>query len=64
MIVKLPDPALSGETVRVQGVVPVLRGTPARVTRGGPVLCERNNEISGGLVGPARLRDLRKRAIV
>jgi len=42
----------------------VLRATPARVTRGGPVLGEHNNEISGGLVGPVRLRDLRQHAIV
>src|SRR5262249_28521855 len=64
MIVELPDPALHGGTIRMQGVVPVLSGTPARVTRGGPLLGEHNDEIWGAFASPDRLAELRQRVII
>ena len=64
MIVELPDAALNGETVPMQGVVPRLSGTPAQVTRGGPLLGEHNDEIWGGLVGAEAVADLRQRGII
>jgi crotonobetainyl-CoA:carnitine CoA-transferase CaiB-like acyl-CoA transferase len=64
MIVEVPDPALHGETVRMQGVVPVLSETPARVTRGGPLLGEHNDEIWGAIAGRERLAELRQRSII
>jgi crotonobetainyl-CoA:carnitine CoA-transferase CaiB-like acyl-CoA transferase len=64
MVVEVPDPALHGETIRMQGVVPTLSETPARVTRGGPLLGEHNDEIWGGLIGAARLNALRDAGVV
>jgi crotonobetainyl-CoA:carnitine CoA-transferase CaiB-like acyl-CoA transferase len=64
MIIELPDPALKDETVPMQGVVPRLSDTPARVTRGGPLLGEHNDEIWGELVGAAGVVDLRARGLI
>jgi crotonobetainyl-CoA:carnitine CoA-transferase CaiB-like acyl-CoA transferase len=64
MVVEVPDPALNGETIRMQGVVPVLSETPARVTRGGPLLGEHNDEVWGSLVGASRLNVLRQARVV
>jgi succinyl-CoA---D-citramalate CoA-transferase len=64
MIVEVADPALEGETVRMQGVVPVLSETPARVARGGPLLGEHNDEVWGALVGEERLGVLRQNGVV
>jgi crotonobetainyl-CoA:carnitine CoA-transferase CaiB-like acyl-CoA transferase len=64
MIVEVPDPALEGETVRMQNVVPLLSETPARVTRGGPLLGEHNAEVWGALVGAQRLEELRARGVI
>jgi len=64
MIVEVPDPTLEGETVRMQGVVPTLSETPARVTRGGPLLGEHNAEVWGALVGAERLEALRQNGVV
>ena len=56
--------AHDGEDVPMQGVVPKLSETPARVTRGGPKLGEHNDEVWGGLVGGERLAELRQEGIV
>jgi len=64
MIVEVPDAALNGETIRMQGVVPVLSSTPGRVTRGGPLLGEHNAEVWGALVGAERLEALRQSGVV
>jgi len=64
MIVELPEPGLEGESVPMQGAVPKLSETPARVTRGGPRLGEHNDEVWGGLVGAERLAELRREGLV
>ena len=64
MVISVPEPALDGEEVRMQGVVPKLSDTPARITRGAPLLGEHNDEIWGALVGPERLAGLRRRGVV
>jgi crotonobetainyl-CoA:carnitine CoA-transferase CaiB-like acyl-CoA transferase len=64
MIVEVVDPALPEEPIRMQAVVPTLSGTPSRVTRGGPLLGEHNDEIWGGLAGAERLPDLRQRSVI
>ncbi len=51
MIISVPEPALGGECVDMPGVVPKLSATPGRVSRGGPLLGEHNDEILGALVG-------------
>jgi crotonobetainyl-CoA:carnitine CoA-transferase CaiB-like acyl-CoA transferase len=64
MVIAVPEPALDGEEVRMQGVVPKLSDTPARVTRGAPLLGEHNDEIWGALVGTEHLAELRRRGVV
>ncbi len=64
MIISVPDPALDGETVRMQGVVPRLSGTPAHITRGGPLLGEHNAQIWGAIVAPSDLAALRTRGVI
>ncbi len=64
MIVEVEDPAIGGETVRTQGVVPKLSETPGVVRRGGPLLGEHNDLVWGGLVGKERLAELRARDVV
>jgi crotonobetainyl-CoA:carnitine CoA-transferase CaiB-like acyl-CoA transferase len=64
MVISVPEPALGGEEIRMQGVVPKLGDTPGQITRGGPLLGEHNDEVWGGLVGPERLEELRARAVV
>jgi crotonobetainyl-CoA:carnitine CoA-transferase CaiB-like acyl-CoA transferase len=64
MIIEVPEPGLDGETVRMQGVVPKLSDTPGRVSRGGPLLGEHNDEVWTPLVGAERLADLRACGVV
>jgi crotonobetainyl-CoA:carnitine CoA-transferase CaiB-like acyl-CoA transferase len=64
MVIGVPEPGLGGEEVRMQGVVPKLSETPGRVTRGGPVLGEHDDEVWGTLVGPERLAALRQQGVV
>jgi crotonobetainyl-CoA:carnitine CoA-transferase CaiB-like acyl-CoA transferase len=64
MIIKVPEPALAGETVREPGVVPRLSGTPGRVRRGSPLLGEHNDEILAALVGSAEVERLRASGVV
>ena len=64
MLVEVPDPGLSGETVRMQGVVPKLSETPGDLTRGGPLLGEHNEEIWGSLIGRERLAELKHKNII
>ena len=49
MILSVPEPGLGGEAVDMPGIVPKLSATPGRVTRGGPLLGEHNEEILGAL---------------
>jgi crotonobetainyl-CoA:carnitine CoA-transferase CaiB-like acyl-CoA transferase len=64
MVIEVPEPALQGETVRMQGVVPKLSETPGHISRGGPRLGEHNAEVWGALVGAARLAELASQGIV
>ncbi len=64
MIVEIPEPALTGETVREPGVVPKLTGTPGRVRRGSPLLGEHNDEVLGALVGAAEVERLRTAGVI
>ncbi len=64
MVIAVPEPALDGEPIRQQGVVPKLSETPGRVARGGPLLGEHNDDVWGSLVGSARLAELQQRGVV
>ncbi len=64
MVISVPEPGLQGEAVPMQGVVPKLSETPGRITRGGPLLGEHNEEVWGGLVGADRLAELRRLGVV
>jgi formyl-CoA transferase/succinyl-CoA--D-citramalate CoA-transferase len=64
MILAVEEPTLGGEVVRGPGVVPKLSHTPGRVRRGSPLLGEDNDELLGGLVGPAELDRLRVAGVV
>lgn len=64
MVISAPEPGLDGEEVRMQGVVPKLSHTPGRVTRGGPLLGEHNDDVWGALVSADRLVELRQKGIV
>jgi crotonobetainyl-CoA:carnitine CoA-transferase CaiB-like acyl-CoA transferase len=64
MVIEVSEPALDGETVRVQGVVPKLSETPGRVRRGGPLLGEHNAEVWGSLVGAERMAELSQMGVI
>ena len=64
MLIEVPEPGLSGETVRMQGVVPKLSESPGEITRGGPLLGEHNDEIWGPLIGPSRVAELKDKKII
>ena len=64
MIVRVPEPALGGETVPMPGVVPKLSGTPGRVERGGPLLGEHNDEIWSKVIGQDALDQLGQLGVI
>jgi crotonobetainyl-CoA:carnitine CoA-transferase CaiB-like acyl-CoA transferase len=60
----VPEPGLGGETVRMQGVVPSLSATPGRVTRGGPLLGEHNDQVWGQFLTDQQRRDYRAQGVI
>lgn len=64
MIIEVPEPGLNGEMIRMQGVVPKMSGTPGRISRGGPLLGEHNQEVLGELVDGEQFSRLREEGAI
>jgi crotonobetainyl-CoA:carnitine CoA-transferase CaiB-like acyl-CoA transferase len=64
MILDVPEPALDGETIPMQGIVPKLSDTPGSADRGGPLLGEHNESVLGAVLDQGRLESLMEAGVV